>query len=165
MQDNYPLRIVEVFFSVLLAIIVLLYVFGIFMILLSGSETRLTEGEVYDKSFTAAHSQTLMLPMVHSNGEESLKAKESDARAILYKYMRMLAILSITSILWFGVWRWSWVNPFSNESHVVACAIFWSCTAVWGNALGNVLREIAKLYRGICWICVALKEEQEQEPS
>lgn len=96
---------------------------------------------------------------------ESLKAKESDARAILYKYMRMLGILSITSISWFGVWRWSWVNPFSNESHVVACAIFWSCTAVWGNALGNVLREIVRLYRGICWICVALKEEQEQEPS
>lgn len=93
---------------------------------------------------------------------ESLKAKDSDARAILYKYMRMLAILSITSISWFGVWPWSWVNPFSNESHVVACAIFWSCTAVWGNALGNVLWEIVKLNKRICWICVALKEEQEQ---
>lgn len=93
---------------------------------------------------------------------ESLKAKDSDARAILYKYMRMLAILSITSISWFGVWPWSWVNPFSNESHVVACAFFWSCTAVWGNALGNVLWEIVKLNKRICWICVALKEEQEQ---
>lgn len=158
-------KIRNCFFFLILSIIAACFVLTALTVLLSGSETRLTEGEVYDKSFTAAHSQTLMLPMVHSNGEESLKAKESDARAILYKYMRMLAILSITSILWFGVWRWSWVNPFSNESHVVACAIFWSCTAVWGNALGNVLREIAKLYRGICWICVALKEEQEQEPS
>lgn len=93
---------------------------------------------------------------------ESLKAKESDARAILYKYIRMLAILSITSISWFGVWRWSWVNPFSNEIHVVACAIFWSCTAVWGNAVWNVLREILKLNKRICWICVALEEVRKE---
>ena len=93
---------------------------------------------------------------------ESLKAKDSDARAILYKYMRMLAILSITSISWFGVWPWSWVNPFSNESHAVACAFFWSCTAVWGNALGNVLREILKLNKRICWICVALEEVRKE---
>lgn len=69
MKENYALWIAKVLISIIITIIVLLSVFGVFMTLFSGSETRLTEGEVYDKSFTAAHSQTLMLPMVHSNGE------------------------------------------------------------------------------------------------
>ena len=69
MKENHPLRIAKVFISIIITIVVLLFVFAAFAILLSGSETRLTEGEVYDKSFTVAHSQTLMLPIVHSNGK------------------------------------------------------------------------------------------------
>lgn len=62
-------KIRNCFFFLILSIIAACFVLTALKVLLSGSETRLTEGEVYDKSFTAAHSQTLMLPMVHSNGE------------------------------------------------------------------------------------------------
>lgn len=62
-------KIRNCFFFLILSIIAACFVLTALKVLLSGSKTRLTEGEVYDKSFTAAHSQTLMLPMVHSNGE------------------------------------------------------------------------------------------------
>lgn len=62
-------KIRNCFFFLILSIIAACFVLTALTALLSGSETRLTEGEVYDKSFTAAHSQTFMLPMVHSNGE------------------------------------------------------------------------------------------------
>lgn len=39
------------------------------MILLCGCGKKLIEGEVYEKNFTEAHSQVLMLPLVHSNGK------------------------------------------------------------------------------------------------
>ena len=62
-------KIRNCFFFLILSIIAACFVLTALKVLLSGSKTRLTEGEVYDKSFTAAHSQTPMLPMVHSNGE------------------------------------------------------------------------------------------------
>ena len=37
----------------------------------SGCGHRLTEGEVYDKEFSAAHTQTMLLPMTIYNGKTS----------------------------------------------------------------------------------------------
>lgn len=65
-------KIRNCFFFLILSIIAACFVLTALKVLLSVSETRLTEGEVYDKSFTAAHSQTLMLPMVHSIGKTTL---------------------------------------------------------------------------------------------
>lgn len=41
------------------------------LLLLSGCGQKLTEGEVYDKTFTPAHDELLMLPVVHTNGKTS----------------------------------------------------------------------------------------------
>lgn len=65
-------KIRNCFFFLILSIIAACFVLTALKVLLSVNETRLTEGEVYDKSFTAAHSQTLMLPMVHSIGKTTL---------------------------------------------------------------------------------------------
>lgn len=39
------------------------------LMMLCGCGKKLTEGEVYEKNFTEAHSQVLMLPLVHSTGK------------------------------------------------------------------------------------------------
>ena len=39
------------------------------LMMLCGCGKKITEGEVYEKNFTEAHSQVLMLPLVHSNGK------------------------------------------------------------------------------------------------
>ena len=68
MEENYLLRTAAffIFFG-----ITIVFVYLALMLFLCGNEERLTEGEVYDKNFTAAHSQVLMLPMVHTNGEST----------------------------------------------------------------------------------------------
>lgn len=66
MEENYLLRTAAffIFFG-----ITIVFVYLALMLFLCGNEERLTEGEVYDKNFTAAHSQVLTLPTVHSNGK------------------------------------------------------------------------------------------------
>lgn len=48
--------------------LLLLIVIVIVITLLFGCSKKLTSGEVYDKNFTPAHSQVVLVPMVTSNG-------------------------------------------------------------------------------------------------
>lgn len=41
------------------------------MILLSGCSNKITSGEVIDKTFTPAHTETRLIPVVRSNGKHS----------------------------------------------------------------------------------------------
>lgn len=43
----------------------------IMVLSLTACVPKLQSGEVYDKKFTAAHTQIMMIPFVHSNGETS----------------------------------------------------------------------------------------------
>lgn len=43
----------------------------IFTLLLVSCGNKLTRGEVYEKNFTEAHTQIVMVPFVHSNGKTS----------------------------------------------------------------------------------------------
>nr|DAF82017.1 MAG TPA: adhesin [Caudoviricetes sp.] len=41
------------------------------LITLTGCKMRLTEGEICDKQFLPAHTQTMLIPMTHTNGKTS----------------------------------------------------------------------------------------------
>lgn len=51
------------------ALISLLLIFSI--IFLCSCEPKITEGEVIGKEFTPAHTQTMLIPVTHSNGKTS----------------------------------------------------------------------------------------------
>ena len=42
-----------------------------FALLLSGCRGKMTEGEIYSKRFIPAHTDTMLIPTVYSNGETS----------------------------------------------------------------------------------------------
>lgn len=62
-------KVKDFFIFFIFSIVACLFVFLALMLFLCGNEERLTEGEIYDKNFSAAHSQVLTLPTVHSNGK------------------------------------------------------------------------------------------------
>lgn len=62
-------KVKDFFIFFIFSIVACLFVFLALMLFLCGNEERLTEGEIYDKNFSAAHSQVLTLPTVHLNGK------------------------------------------------------------------------------------------------